>query len=94
MRGSHGGGYAGGGDGDNRGLHRSPSKHNCPIYHDSSNIGAMSGSISAPGGMGPKAVVVTGGPGLGGRQGQIWRRRGRMGRRTNTATKAEGNSIT
>ena len=61
-----GGGYAGGGTGDDRELYLSPSEHNFPIYCDSYDIGDVSEKIVALGGMGIKAVVGTGGPGLGG----------------------------
>ena len=39
-----GGGYAGGGAGDDGDLHCLLSEHNFPIYCDSSNIGAVSSS--------------------------------------------------
>ena len=64
-----GGGYAGGRAVDNRDLHRSMSEKNCPIYHDTYNIGAVSGSRAATGGTGPKAAVGIGGASMGGRVG-------------------------
>ena len=52
-------GYAEGRAGDYRNQHRSPSKHNYPIYCNSSDIVAVSSSGAVPSGMSNKAVVVT-----------------------------------
>ena len=95
----------GGGDVDNCGLHFLPSEHNYPIYSDSSDIGAVSGSGAVPVGMSPKLVVGTGG---GWGNGKVqWRQRRRRRRKlqrhrrwgrteiiTITTTKEEGNNIT
>ena len=59
-------GYAGGRAGYNQGLHHSPLEQDYPIYCNLSNIGVVSGGVAAPKGMSPKAVVESGGHGLGG----------------------------
>ena len=62
---NHRGGYARGGYGDNRDLHRSLLEHNLPIYRDSSGIGAVSGGVAVSGVTDTKVVVGKGGSGMG-----------------------------